>query len=437
MSHRPVRTGHAVAAFLALGAVERLWRFVVRGHYHALGEAYGVAAALASGRGFADAYRAGQGPTAHVLPISPAIAAAVYRLFGIGSPTSEAVLACWSIGLALGSYLLLFRAFGRLGLSSGARLGALAFLCLVPAYFWPEAVDFRIWEGGLATFLTALFLDRLLALKQISIASAIGMAFLNALLFFVNPMWGSAAYLCAAVYCIRNLPLRRLPALAALAVAALALFILPWALRNQAALGEPVLLRSNAGLELALAMHPGALEASDPAQEFLARQREIHPTNSPAAFDAMRRAGGEVAYSRELGEQARSWMAAHPGDAFLLAARHVRQALFPDPWQFTVLGGGKLGGLIRARIIDLVALIALIGLGIALIERRVGWVYPTLLILVPALEMSLFQPVQRYTYLFYPLLVYAAGGAVEFVWRRFRWDRASDWQVARSTEASA
>ncbi|MBL7598961.1 hypothetical protein INQ10_23275, partial [Escherichia coli] len=105
------------------------------------------------------------------------------------------------IGLALGSYLLLDRAFARLGVGVGPRLLALAFLCLAPTYIAQEAVDFRVWEGGLAAFLSALMLDQALAADRedaprrhvhVVIATA-------PLLFFVNPLMGAAAFLSLAL----------------------------------------------------------------------------------------------------------------------------------------------------------------------------------------------------------------------------------------------
>src|SRR5260370_26592629 len=93
-------------------------------------EALNVAVAFAQGGGFADAFKLGQGPAAHILHISPAVAGTVYAVFGVGSATSEFLLGCWSIGLAVGTYFVLFRAFKTLGSSRLARLLALAFGCM-------------------------------------------------------------------------------------------------------------------------------------------------------------------------------------------------------------------------------------------------------------------------------------------------------------------
>lgn len=91
-----------------------------------------------------------------------------------------------------------------------------------------------------------------------------------------------------------------------IAASALALVFAPWALRNKAMLGEPVLLRSNAGLELAVAYHPAAAAATAATMRhvFFDRLVEIHPFQSRAAFAVMQRAGGEISYARKLGSEA-------------------------------------------------------------------------------------------------------------------------------------
>ena len=46
----------------------------------------------------------------------------------------------------------------------------------------------------------------------------------------------------------------------------------------------------------------------------------------------------------------------------------------------------------------------------ALWRRRLDWLFPAAMILVPAVVMAPFQPVPRYTYLIYPTFVFSAGG---------------------------
>lgn len=405
---RPYRLILIAAAVLA-GIAERVLWNALRPAVGAAGEAPNVAIALAEGRGFADAYRLGQGPTAHVLPISPGIAGGVYTVFGVRTPLSEFILACWSIGLAMGTYLLLFRAFSRLGTPLWARLAALGFACVAPIYTGQEAVDFRIWEGGLAVFLTTLFLDRLLAMDgtNMPVRLVAAMAAMTAALFFVNPALGLGAYACAGIFSLQYLRLPRLFGAAAIAALALAVFLVPWTMRNAAAFGEPILLRSNAGLELALANHPGALDRSNPRETYMNRLNKIHPAPSPNAYRAMQAAGGEAAYARELGNRAKAWMTSHPSAVAMLAFRHLRQSMAPEEWQFRLTPNSPLPQL-RAALSTAVGALGAAGLMLAVARRRPGWAYPALLLGTPIVALCLFQPVPRYTYLFYPMLVFCA-----------------------------
>lgn len=412
-SWREIAAGRLVLVLIVLlGIAERtLWN-LLRPATGAAGEAPNVAVALAEGRGFADAYNVGQGPTAHLLPVSPAIAAGVYGAFGVRSPIAEVILACWSIGLAMGTYLLLYRAFGRLGTPKWARVGALAFACLLPVYINQEAVDFRIWEGGLAVFLVALFLDRLLAALEhpvLATRDVVLLAALAALIFFVNPTLGLAVYASSGLACLKRMRAGRLIATAALAAGLASLLVVPWTLRNQHMMGSAILLRSNAGLELALANHPGADSDTEPRARYFDRLYAIHPTWSDQAYQEVLSVG-EVAYSRRLGDETNTWMRDNPYLVLKLAARHVRQIFVPDPWQFRAFGNPTFAAG-RAALASLAGLGGLLGIALALMGRRRGWIYPAILVAMPALLLCLFQPVPRYTYLFYPLLVFCAADA--------------------------
>ncbi|MBJ6120757.1 hypothetical protein [Sphingomonas mollis] len=403
------RERNLLLAFLSVGGAERIaWAIVRPGVAHS--EAASVAISLAQGRGFADAYAAGQGATAHLLPITPLLASGVYRVFGIRSLLSEIILACGSIGLALGSYLLFYRAFGRLGVPQWARLGTLAFLCLAPTYIGQEVIDFRIWEGGLTAFLTAVFLDRVIRQADASRGDWQRIALfaaLNAVIFFVNPVIGIGCYCCSAILLFQTIPWRRIIPAGIIAALCLALFVVPWTLRNKAALGTPVLLRSNGGLELALAMYPGAIRPADPVKTMETRLKAIHPFGNPAVLRRMHAAGGEVAYARALGTQAITWIRSAPIDAVTIAIRHVTEVYAPRPWQFTVSARGT-GTSIKALCAMLVGVLGLAGVLLAVLQRRRHWIYPALMATVPVVLLAPFQPVPRYTYMFYALLAYCA-----------------------------
>lgn len=418
-----VRRQWIVCLLVAVGTAERMAWNALRPTSGASGEAMHIASAIGAGRGFADAYRVGQGPTAHMLPISPGIAGSVYRLLGVGSPASEVLLACWSIGLAMTTYCLLYRAFIRLGVPRWARIGALACGCLAPAYFNAEAVDFRVWDGGLAAMLMALLLERTLALAARAEAprAAAWLGALTALLFFVNPPLGVAGGAALALLIVQRRWWRAAPTAATAALLVLALLVGPWAIRNHQQLGRTILLRDNAGLELALANYPGAA-AGDHRAKFLARLEAIHPAVSLPAYDSMVAAGGEAAYAAQLGAETKRWMAANKPEVVGLLLLHLRQSLVPQSWQFDVFGRA-LPPLLRGLITDAAGVLGLFGLAAALLARRPGWIYPAVIVVTWAVLTSPFQPATRYTYLIYPLMLFCAAGGVAQIATRMRTPR--------------
>jgi hypothetical protein len=191
------------------------------------------------------------------------------------------------------------------------------------------------------------------------------------------------------------------------ATGALALLLAPWAIRNSQMVGAPVLIRSNFGLELALANHPAAAAPDAGGEVFAERLQAIHPYHSPAARTALEQAGGEVAYAKALGREARAWIAHHPAEFARLYLRHLSEFLFPRTWQMYFTDTEDMPRA-RAWIITMVNLLGLAGLAFGLFARRRGYWALALCIAVIALPYGLVQPVPRYTYLVYGLLAFLA-----------------------------
>lgn len=393
-------------AALIFGCAGRIaWTFIASTP-GATGEAFNIARAIAEGSGFADAYGAHQGPTAHMLPLSPAIAGATYALFGIRSLASETILAIYSIGLSLGTLLFSYCAAANLDVPKTARRIALYCGLLLPVYIGQEAVDFRIWEGGLTAFLTAAVLYVLTLPRDATNDRLWLIACPIALLSFVNPVFGLAAYISLIGRFIRMdwRSLFRAGVVFALPLAAL---FGPWVARNATVMGSFIPVRSNAGLELSIGMNPAVLTTADQRQTFLDRLKEVHPAQSPQAFAAMQAAGGEVAYSKLLSAETTTWIKDAPVSAAKIAVLHISEIIAPRGWQFQ-LGNGQFSTL-RAVLASIVGIAGLIGLLTAIMRKRHGWHYPACLVLIPLLALSAFQPIPRYTYLFYPLLLFSAG----------------------------
>lgn len=349
-------------------------------------------------------------PTAHLLPIPVSIAAGVYRLLGIDTPAATVVLTCIAVAVTMAGYVLFFYAFGRLGLSRAARLAALFALCFIPLNIHLETEDFRFWEGGYAVMVSAALLLALVTLHArptISWKAIIGLVVLNALLFFISPQLGVAGYVCLGLLALRRIPPRRWVGTGALAVAALAIFIVPWAIRNEQLLGKPILLRSNLGLELALAFHPAAVDGNGKST-FEQRYTAIHPNVTDQGYARMKAAGGEEAYAEQLGQVTKTWMEAHPVDVVRLGLRHLVEYAFPPAWVLQIFSDDPL----RPRDYFWLAmtwfysLAALGGCGYALLKGDRRYQYGVILLVVSALPFALVQPVTRYHFIMYDLSVF-------------------------------
>lgn len=399
---------------LAAGVALRLvWLLHVHGGLAAFverGEATLEAVAFAQGRGFADAYFPGYGPSAHLLPGMPAFTGTLLWLFGTGPAGALATLA-WSLAQVLCGWLLLHRLFSRLGSDPRALRLGMILLALLPVFAPQETVDFRWWEGAAAVCFACLnllllldFEDRAPSMRGLALAAA-----LWAVTCFLSPPTGLATAGAWAWHALRRLPLPRAVAFAGMSAGALALLVLPWAIRNAQQLGEPVPMRSNIGLELALANHPAALSGTAPADTMRERLRQIHPYHSAQARAALAHAGGEIAYSRALGAETRRWIAAHPASFAWLSLRHLSEYFFPRPWQMQFSGWDEMQAP-RAITIGLVSLLGLVALVIGLRQRRRGFVPLALVIGLTALPYAVTQPIPRYSFLDYGLLVFLAAG---------------------------
>jgi hypothetical protein len=335
--------------------------------------------------------------------------------FGIESAAANIALLALSLAQVAVAYWLLARLFVRLGFAPQGIGWGLVLLCFIPLYIEREMVDFRYWEGALVLGLAAATLALLANIadhRRFPLRLMMAAAALCALTTFTSPPAGLAVSACWGWWALRQLPLHLSFRFALIGIGALAIVITPWAMRNQQALGAPVLLRSNSGLELALANHSGALSDRPPSQVFDERMDQIHPYRDGPARSAMAAAGGEAAYSARLGAGARAWISTHPIEFAQLSLRHLRQLYFPPPWLFDLTeSDGRSTA--RALAIGLVNLIGLVSLGFGVIRKRRGYALLALYLFCLTLPYMLVQPTPRYTFQFYtPLLFVAIDGLV-------------------------
>lgn len=404
---------------LAIGAAWRLfYAIVLHPAEEGGGEAFNAARSFAETGTIGDTFQPGQGPSAHLLPVPILIAGSIYRVFGVGSGTAEIILATLATTLVLVTFWALYRTFEELGVARTVRLGALAFLCLAPLNVQLETMALRVWDNGYATALSSLILLGIVKAdqaRQPNVCFVVLLGVAAALLFFINPQIGLGAVSCGVLLTVRRLSAREWWKVGAASALALAALVIPWTARNIRDFGQPILLRSNAGLQIAHAFHEGLKGPGNDREKFLERYTSIHPRMSVDAYHRMQQAGGELAYSEMLGAEAKRWIQANPHIAAIAAGKHVLQILFPPPWFWERFREPGTASMIKAAFAALVSLLALAGMIHAALRRQ-GLEYALIMFAIPTLTFAAVQPTLRYRYLVFALIVnFAAIGAAVLI----------------------
>jgi hypothetical protein len=399
------------AVLLVIGLVGRLaWLFLIHSLGSGGGEAMNIAVAYSKTGCFCHGFGWGGGPTTHMTPSMPIVAGSIYAHFGLNSPASETMLAILAICLSLGSGLLYFIGAVEAGLNRTVSLYALAAYCILPLNLELETEAFRVWEGGLAAFLAAMAFVLMVRTHRTGSGyrALLPLAVVAGVTFFVSPVMGLAVYASVCLLIIRTVQPQRWASCVALFVVTLAIVLSPWVIRNYERFGEFIPLRSNFGLELALAYNDAALN-QDQRDSFRATLRRLHPQDSATAFRHMVAAGGEAPYAHALGSRAKQWIYQHPSESAELTARHAFQYYFPPKWHWTIYESSSSLTALKQAIIWLLSLLGLAGAVSTLLRRGDQLAYLALLATVPALPYMIVQPVPRYRYLvFGPLLFLAA-----------------------------
>jgi hypothetical protein len=363
----------------------------------------------------ADAFRAGSGPTAHVGALPVLIPGTIMRIFGVDTPATTFALTTVSALIVVATALVLNQAFRRLGTPALARGGAILLICLAPLHVEIEARSLRVYENGTAALLLGLMLLSVVRLDQreaIGVRDLFGLSALAALMIALSP----ALAICVLAM-LGALALRRLnwPDRAkAVALLGMAIFLttLPWALRNREVMGETVWTRSNFGLEFAIGTHAAGVDPANPAAIYLARLAQVHPHDSETGYRAFQAAGGELAYSRKLGGETWRWVAAHPLEAMQIWLRHLGEFYFPPLWMWLHSGLPDVTTPFRWIIVNVIAAIALYGLGASLVRRHWVFLYLVPPVVLIALPYILTQPLVRYRYVIASLLLFLAADAL-------------------------
>ena len=286
-----------------------------------------IAQAIADGRGFADPFLRGSGPTAWATPLYPLLVAALLKVFGgVVYPTAVALAVLQALAAALVPWWL-----WRLGRATHSA--AVGWLAAVLFALHPIAVYLPVtlvWDSTFVALGVTWFLARVA--EEGPRASAMVVLRCGAMLglvALVNP--APLALVPAALwYWLRPRDGAARARVAAAFFAGLLLVAGPWAVRNLVVLGSPN-LRTNLGVELFVGNN------DDARGPFNGR---IHPAYDEREYTRYLELG-EVPYAADAGARAIAWMRANPGRFARLSVERVQRFwVGPDPFAPLVLGSG-------------------------------------------------------------------------------------------------
>ncbi len=270
------------------------------GHWHFGYETGRIASSVAAGRGFTDPLFGHSGPSAWLAPVYPLILAGIFKLLGIYSTASAvAILVFNSIVSSLTCIPLFFigRKFcgNRLAIAM-AWVWALFPYSIFFAAFW-------VWE----TCLTTLLLTTLLWLtlefdRPRPLRAWAGYGALWGLAVLTNPVVLAAFPFLAGWMAYRNQRSGRNWMLRATTMALVCLMtVAPWLVRNYGTFHQPVFIKDNFWLEVAVGNSEGQLHWWN---------GNAHPSTNPAEMRDLQRLG-EVAFMAEKKNQALDFIRHH------------------------------------------------------------------------------------------------------------------------------
>lgn len=282
-----------------------------------------TAISLAQTGVYGNPYAIPTGPTAHVSPGYTLILAALFQLFGTGTTAEifkELLATCvTAVQIALLPLIATFLSLDR-------RAGFFAGLVMAVYPARPMVEIDGDWEApyiALSLMLAAVlaaYIWRHYHLRP-SIAALHGLLWGIALLFVsaVLPLF-LAFLILGAIWQRRELQKYLIFAVIEVIVAGACL--LPWVIRNQMALGAPVVTRTNSGIELRISNNDSAL-ADQRENALRGLFDRYHPLQSRAEALKVRQLG-EVEYNRRAMEQAKQWIREHPKRFLQLTLGRIR-----------------------------------------------------------------------------------------------------------------
>jgi 4-amino-4-deoxy-L-arabinose transferase-like glycosyltransferase len=271
-----------------------------------------VARSIAVGLGFSNPYWADTGPTALLTPIYPYLLASVFAVFGVYTKASALVfLAINTFFSAVTSVPIFLIARKNFDLRT-AKIAACVWA------FFPYAINLSattMWyHSFLALLLAVIFL---LVLSLASSDRLTAWAALGALLGFAaltNPVIvGIAPFLGGWLWAQLAQKGKRALAATSVGLIAMVVTILPWVVRNELVLHQPVVFKDGFWLEVCVGNVNNSLHWWD---------GDEHPSGS-AWESAQYERWGESSYMAAKRRRAIVYIETHPGAYALRSLRHV------------------------------------------------------------------------------------------------------------------
>jgi hypothetical protein len=368
-----------------------------------------IARAMVTGYGYADPFRGHTGPTAWTGPLYPLLLAAIFKIFGIYTPS-----AAW-VAVAINCF------FSALAARPTWEIAARCFNVRVAkwaAWLWalyPAAMQYSvrwIWEMNLTVLLFTCMVVVALRLRgvgerwheksaqnpNLGLWSAFGT--LWGLIALSNPSIVIFLPVCGVWLLLKKSPYAGVSLAQRLGGATLAgvLFlacITPWIVRNWFAFHQFVPLRGNFGAELYLGNGPGATGL---LMEY------NHPNQSPEQLRLYKQMG-EIAYAKMRGDAAKAIIRANPG---LFVRNTLKRVYFfwfgvphpnDDAWYVEV--GRQFN-------FNLISVAGLLGLALALQQRAPGSVLCLWIFLLLPLVYYIVTVHARFRHPFEPILAILA-----------------------------
>ena len=376
-----------------------------------------TALSLAQTGVYGNPYAIPTGPSAHVAPGYTLILAAIFKLFGTGMG-AELVKQIFSSAVSAFQCALILPV--ARGLLLDARVGLLTavFKALLPVKFGTETMgDWEAPYTAIALMLLSVVMFRIYREKNFKLKRAVlaGFAWGIGVLFapVLLPIFAISVAVGALFASNREqLGYLRFCAVELLLVAAC---LAPWAIRNDRALGAPVIARTNLGIELRISNND--LASADEHVNFdHGLYQKYHPLQNPREA-ALLRQMGEIAYNEHAEQQALTWIRAHPGKFVELSMQRARLFWFYTPHNVDLLQQ------IKYFLLALIHVLGLFGLVYLFRRNRIAAVVLSLILVVYPLPNYLIHVGPRQSYpvdWILVLLMFSLMVPLSDTWRRRR-----------------